>query len=348
MNTTNILNQTLRKTADFIANVQDDSGAIAWFEGGIVDPWDHVEAVMGLTVAGKHREARAGLDWLQRTQTNSGMWYAAYRGLDVADDQRAETNFVAYPATGVWHYYLATQDANALRTYWPMVEAALDWVLQLQTEHGEVYWAVDKDKGVSRDALMTGCSSIFKSLECAARICQVLGLPADRYLLARKRLGEAIVHKPERFDRTWESKARYSMDWFYPVLTGAMQGDLARQRLNARWDEFVIPDLGCKCVQEEPWVTMAETCELVMACVAADDHTTAAQLLQWQYQHQVEDGSWWTGYVYTDEVYWPDERPTWTAGAILLAADAVYRHSPACYIFNDHLPPTADAVSPTS
>ena len=41
-----------------------------------------------------------------------------------------------------------------------------------------------------------------------------------QWLLARERLGQALRHKPERFDRTWESKSRYSMDWFYPVLAG--------------------------------------------------------------------------------------------------------------------------------
>ena len=338
MNTTTILDQTLRKTADFIASVQHDSGAIAWFKDGIVDPWDHVEAVMGLTVAGNYSAARKGLAWLQQTQTAEGMWHAAYRGTTVADDQRAETNFVAYPATGLWHYYLATKDKDALAEFWPMIEAALNWVLNLQTEHGEVYWAVDKDKGVSEDALVTGCSSIYKSLECAIRICDALGLSVERYQQARNQLGHAIRLKPERFDRTWASKSRYSMDWFYPVLTGVLRGSDADARIDTRWDEFVIPDLGCKCVVEEPWVTMAETCELIMACVAADKHAQAAQLLEWLQPHQVEDGSWWTGYVYTDKVYWPDERPTWTAGAVLLAADAVYRLTPAHKIFCEHLP----------
>ena len=47
---------------------------------------------------------------------------------------------------------------------------------------------------------------------------------------------------------------------------------------------------------------------------------------------RTEDGSWWTGYVFTDAVYWPDERPTWTAGAILLAADAMQQLTPACHL----------------
>ena len=30
---------------------------------------------------------------------------------------------------------------------------------------------------------------------------------------------------------------------------------------------------------------------------------------------------------------WPDEKPTWTAGAILLAADALTEYSPAAKLF---------------
>ena len=30
---------------------------------------------------------------------------------------------------------------------------------------------------------------------------------------------------------------------------------------------------------------------------------------------------------------WPDERPTWTAGAVLLAIDALYRLTDACALF---------------
>ncbi|MCF8107152.1 MAG: hypothetical protein K9K64_16880, partial [Desulfohalobiaceae bacterium] len=31
--------------------------------------------------------------------------------------------------------------------------------------------------------------------------------------------------------------------------------------------------------------------------------------------------------------YWPEERPTWTAGAVLLAADALARVTPAAELF---------------
>ena len=55
------------------------------------------------------------------------------------------------------------------------------------------------------------------------------------------------------------------MDWYYPVLGGAVRGAGAAARLHAGWDEFVVPGLGVRCVSDEPWVTGAETCELVIA-----------------------------------------------------------------------------------
>jgi hypothetical protein len=146
-------------------------------------------------------------------------------------------------------------------------------------------------------------------------------------------LGQALRHKPDRFDRTWESKARYSMDWFYPVLSGVITGPDAERRLEEKWDAFVERDLGCRCVVDQPWVTIAETCELIMACVVAGKREQALSLYQNIQRFQLENGSWWTGYVFPDDAYWPDEKPTWTAGAVLLAADALFDLTPASGLF---------------
>ncbi|MEM9620426.1 MAG: prenyltransferase [Pseudomonadota bacterium] len=333
-----LADSSLANTADYIASLQLPSGAIPWFRGGIIDPWDHVEAIMGLCIGGYPEHARHGFDWLQHNQREDGAWYAAYTEAAVVDASRAETNFVAYPATGLWHYYLCTGDTDAVRNYWPMIRKALQWVLALQTEEGEIYWAVDSVKGISRDALLTGCSSIYKSLECAAQLAAVLREDTGVWLRARTRLGHAIRNKPHLFDRTWESKARYSMDWFYPVLTGVIEGQAAHQRLHDRWHEFVEPGLGCRCVVEEPWVTVAESCELTMACLSAGERERAEEIYSSLQRFQVEDGSWWTGYVFPDDLHWPDERPAWTAAAVLMAADALFRLTPAATLFNQHMP----------
>ena len=67
--------------------------------------------------------------------------------------------------------------------------------------------------------------------------------------------------------------------------------------------------------------TVAESSELVMALVKIGLVDKAEDLFNSLHQWRDEDGLYWTGYVYTDKKFWPIEKPTWTAGAVLLAAD---------------------------
>jgi hypothetical protein len=137
-------------------------------------------------------------------------------------------------------------------------------------------------------------------------------------------LGVALRSRPDRFDRTWASKSRYAMDWFYPIITGWVQGPAAIERLDARWNEFVETGMGCRCETQEPWVTVAESCELTLALLAAGDRNRAAELFSWLTQWRDGDGAWWTGYQFVEKVLWPDEKPTWTAGAIMLRCRCAY------------------------
>ncbi|MDD2606058.1 MAG: phenyltransferase domain-containing protein, partial [Desulfobacteraceae bacterium] len=65
--------------AALILDTQRDSGEIPWHTGGKTDPWDHVEAAMGLGVAGHLDAARRAFAWMKRQQLEDGSWYAAYR-----------------------------------------------------------------------------------------------------------------------------------------------------------------------------------------------------------------------------------------------------------------------------
>ena len=322
-----------RPTVEYILSVQLADGSIPWEEGRYADPWDHVEAAMGLSIGGEWDAAERAYRWLVDTQLDDGSWWAAYKDGEIDNGERRETNFVAYVATGVWHHYLITENIEFLQKMWPMVEAAITFVLDQQQPDGDINWAVDTDGNAKEDALVTGCSSIYKSLECANNIAITLGRARPEWVAARGRLGNALREKPERFDRTWEPKSRYSMDWFYPVLTGVIPHTQASAHLQARWSEFVRDGMGCLCVSDEPWVTVAESCELVMALLAAGDHARAVELYSWLHQWQLDDGSYWTGYQYALDLLWPAEKPTWTAGAILLAADALTQHTPAAALF---------------
>ncbi|MBV1876354.1 MAG: hypothetical protein KUG79_01810 [Pseudomonadales bacterium] len=323
----------LNQSVDYIASVQTPDGAIPWFEGGTLDPWDHIESAMGLTIGGRYDEARRAYYWLRDNQLPNGSWLAAYRDGKVEDGTRAESNFVAYVATGIWHYYLITEDAEFLQNIWPVVEKAIEFVLRLQGNKGEIYWAEDTTKGIQYDSLVTGCSSIYKSLECALNIATTLGFKVPHWALARTMLLNALQNHPECFDKTWESKSRFAMDWFYPVLTGVITGAQAKQHLYSRWDQFVVDQMGCQCVNDEPWVTVAESCELVMALLAAGEYHRAVHLFSWLHQFREPNGAYWTGFVYPKEELWPLEKPTWTAAAILLAADALANKTAAAHLF---------------
>ena len=306
------------ETAASIAAAQRPDGAIPWEPGRHVDPWDHVECAMALDVAGRHGEARAAYEWLARTQRPDGSWAARYeRGRAV--EHHAESNFTAYVAVGLRHHVLATGDDAAARRLWPVVQRAIDFVLDLQDAGGQIWWARGTDGEADELALTTGGSSVHHSLRNAARLAEDLGESQPEWELAADRLAHALIAHPERF----ADRGRWSMDWYYPVLGGVLTGAAARARLDADWDRFVVPGLGIRCVADRPWVTGAETCELALALAAIGEEDRAAEQVAAMQHLRHDDGSYWTGYVWPDRTRWPVERSTWTGAAVLLAADAI-------------------------
>lgn len=332
-------NPGIRRTADYIARIQREDGLIPWTSGDMADPWDHVESAMGLSVAGNQRAAVSAYEWLRSEQLPDGSWWAEYESEDDEEEQYRETHRTTYVATGVWHHYQVTGDRSFLDRMWPTVRQALDFGVEYQTPTGEIYWAVDGDGEPDRDALLSSCCSTYKSLSCGIAIARTLDRPHQEWLRARRRLGSAIVDGTGRFDRTWESKERYAMNWFYPVLSGVVTGSAAKERLDDRMDEFFEPGLGCRCVADEPWVAVAETSEFVMSLVACGRRPLAVKVFDWLRRWQTDEGGYWTGYQFENDEIWPKEQPTWTAGAVLLAADALYGLTDANSVFTSSVAP---------
>lgn len=312
-----------QSTASTIAATQRPNGEIPWFDGGHTDPWDHVEAAMGLDTQGMHDRAAMAYRWLESVQNSDGSWWRGYQD-GVPSDLVRETNFTAYLAVGLWHHYLSTGDEDLLHALWPTVRRAMEFVLARQQGSGEVWWALGRHGQPATEALVTGCSSIYQAVRCALRIAELCEHPRPDWELSAARLGHAVVAHPELFS----PRDRFSMDWYYPILSGTLTGSAARRRLAASWDTFVVDGLGARCVSDQPWVTGAETAELVLALAATGRREDAALLLGWMQHLRHDDGSYWTGYVYPDDAFWPEERTTWTSGAVLLA-DAFLRDDPA-------------------
>jgi hypothetical protein len=130
------------------------------------------------------------------------------------------------------------------------------------------------------------------------------------------------------------TKSRFSMDWFYPILCGVLTGDAARGRIEKYWKKFVVQNLGVCCVSDQPWITVAESSELVLALSAMGNDLLAKIVFSWVCDHTFDDGTYWCGFTYPDMVIWPEEKITWTNAVVLLAADALYGLTPAAKLFS--------------
>ncbi len=324
-----------RNFAEYIVSCQDQEGAIHWEPKGKIDPWDHTESAMGLDVLGFQKKSILAYQWLKNNQESDGAWFSSYHDKDDDKNKRKETNFVSYIACGMWHHYLNYKDKNFLKEFWPNLDAAIEFCLSGQTNYGDILWAKNTQGEWMDDSLLTGCSSIYKSFDCYKAIAREINTE-DRIKEDQiEGLRNCILNKKDRFDRNWKSKDRYSMDWYYPILCGIIDQASAIKLIQSRWKEFVVDGLGCKCVQEEPWVTAAESSELVLGLIRIGMNKEAQEILQNTFNLiDNEDNLLWTGYVYKDDKFWPVEKPSWTAAAAILAGNAINKFSPSWNFFN--------------
>jgi hypothetical protein len=319
----------LGDTAAHIASQQLPSGLIPWFDGHHADPWDHIESAMALTVCGFDSAAQRAFAWSRANQSDDGTWPMQIDD-GVVTDASVDTNQCAYIAVGVWHRWLITRDRSFVDQMWPVVRRAIEFVVGLQLPSGGIAWARDGSTGVPHDcALLTGSSCLVLSLRCALALADLVDDPQPDWELSVGRLAHAVATHPAHF----ADKRRYAMDWYYPMLGGAVTGEAARQRLDERWNDFVVPGRGIRCVDDAPWVTAAETCELVLVLCALNEPARARAMFTDVQFLRAADGGYWTGWVLPDDAIWPEERSTWTGGAVVLAADAIARCTPAHGIF---------------
>ncbi|MGZ4457356.1 MAG: prenyltransferase [Nocardioides sp.] len=315
-------------TAASIAAMQEPDGAVPWTTGQQTDVWNHVEAAMALLVGGEVEAAERAYEWCLRTQRADGSWPMTTLA-GVVDDASGESNMSAYLAVGVWHHWLVRRDEAFVRRCWDAVRRGLDFVVSLQLPFGGIAWSREEGGKVNEEALLAGSSSIFHALCAGLALADLVDEPQPEWELAAGRLGQALRAHRDLF----ADKSTYSMDWYYPVLGGAVRGADAHELLATRWDDFVVPTLGIRCVDTNPWVTGAETCELVLALDAVGDRERALTLLGEMQHLRHDDGGYWTGYVYPDEALWPEEQTTYTAAAVVLAVDALSQTTPGADIF---------------
>jgi hypothetical protein len=313
-------------TAAWIAENQRSDGLIAWTPGGVADPWNHVEAAMALDVVGRHGDARRAYDHLLARQRDDGSF-----PVDLADDseRRVDTNTVAYAAAGLFHHAVATGDGRYATRVFPAVERALEFVVGCQLPGGAVAWNVDADGVTATHALVAGSSSVLLSLRCGARLASLVGLERPAW---QARAGEIAVAVRDRTSPFFD-KSEFAMDWYYPVLAGAIVGGAATEHLAAGGSGFVTAD-GVRCRSDGRWVTTAESAEVAIARAVCGDIVGAAATLATVADKRQPSGAYLTGLVYPERSQFPPgEATTYSAAAVLLAADLLVGGRPTAAVF---------------
>ena len=316
----------LQKSASSIKYLQYKNGAIPEWRGPNenIHIWNHIECCMALTTAGFFKEAKKGFDYVVQLQQPDGSFYTEPN----KKNNFIEIHLMAYVLVGLWHYYLCTHDDHYLAIHWEFIKKLMNFLSQAQDVSGAFYWGQSEGKW-HEEFLLTANSSIYKSIYCAIKIAQLLNSNCEGWINALKNLQQTINY-PKSF---WSNKENFAMDWFYPALTGFMNDNKLSSHIFLHWDDFVIDGVGCKCVREKPWVTVAETAELIMACCRANCIEQAHQLFNWIGQFQHTDHQFWMGYHTNLAIYWPTVFPTWTTAAMVLAYDTLYQVSNGCQLF---------------
>ena len=323
----------LRHIGDFIERTQLPSGAIPSNLDNSHDPWDHLEAVMGLSTLGFNSQSIDGIQWMANNQNEDGSWYNLYNN-DKALELNKQSNYSSYIAVAVWHFYLLNQEIEFLETFWEVVKNGILFSLSMQNKNGAIAWNVDESSNIDEDYLITGCSSIAKSLECAIAICQVLKQHQleQEWREAHSKLLAALERPLSIFDLK-KDRSRFSMDWYYPILAGIKSKNRINELTSRIKDSFWVKDLGIKCVSDEPWVTVAETSECSIAFKSIGEDEIAAELLKNAISIVDTKGIPYMGWQFNENIYWPEETPSWTSAACILAADSNNRLTKAHHLF---------------
>ena len=287
---------------------------------------------MALLVGGEVEAAEAAYDWCVGTQRDDGSWPMKIVGGEV-EDASGETNMSAYLAIGVWHHWLVRRDLGLRRAGCGRRTARPRLRRRHAAARGGIAWS---QQGRRRRSTTTRCSPAARAstTRCAAasRSPTPLDDPQPDWELAGGRLAHALREHRDLF----VDKA--------DVLDGLVLPGPRRSASAAPGRATLLAAAGttssCQgsasaASTTNPWVTGAETCELVIALDALGDRERAWQLFADMQHLRHDDGLYWTGYVFRRATSsGRHEQTTYTSAAVILAADALSRHTPG----SGHLP----------
>ena len=323
------------RIAKSIKTNQLDSGAIPSNADLSHDPWDHIEAIMGLNFLKDKESSDLAFEWLKNNQNKDGSWYAKYSNNDPIELNKP-THFGPYISVAALHYFKIFSDKDKLFELWETIKSAIDFSIDLQNSNGTIPWSVDKNNEIENDFLLTGSSSILKSPECAIAISKILDLDSnEKWTNAYESLAYAVRNPEGLFDKTTD-RSRFSMDSYYPIISGVLLDYEKEKYIKKIFKDFYVEGIGVKCVVDEPWVTVAETSEFIISLVISNELEEAKKILVEVMNISDSNDIPYMGWQYVENIFWPEEKPSWTAAALILAADSIFDFSPGSDILKDN------------
>ena len=191
---------------------------IPWFPGGHADPWNHVEAAMALALGGRRAEAERAYEWLVDAAAPRRRLAPVLPGRPRRAGQARRQRLRLRRRRRVAPL-AALRRHGFLEAMWPVVERAIDFVLDLQTPRGEILWARHADGTPWSFALLTGSSIDLPLAALRHRPGRAARPRAARLgAVGRPARPRDPPHEPDAF----APKHRWAMDWYYPVLAGVV------------------------------------------------------------------------------------------------------------------------------
>ena len=300
---------------NWILQNQKNDGEILWDGKGKWDFWDHCECLIALSIYKEWDAFRKGLDFCLSKVNEEGLVKSQYINGKVSQNY-FEAHHAPYIFLPLLQKYLIDNDVNYLLKYRSEIHQIYKGTLKFKDADGFYHWALDQN-GLADDSLVTSSCSLELSRRAYNKICRLI---QDEDLIDTDKIISETKLNSNKFDRGGIDRSRFSMDSYYPILCNCGTKEDAIKTLN----KFYVNGLGIKCVEEEPWVTFAESSECIMALYKMGLKEEAKKIFDEVMKQKNTKGYFPTGYQYELDVYWPEENSTWTNAAVIMAADCIY------------------------
>ena len=304
----------LESAKDWIISNQNSDGAIFWDEKGKCDAWDHSECLIALAIFEEWEVFDKGVDWILNNINSDGHIYSEFNFNKPSRDF-FEAHHAAYIFLPLLQRYLIDGKKEYLKKISNELKNIYVGMKSFKDDDGYFYWA-KSSKGYSDNSLITATCSVELSRRAYKYISEVIG---DSFSDNDDFLNKEMLTS-RKFNRDGIDRSRFSMDCYYPLLCGYRSESDVTKLLK----DFYVEGLGIKCVIEEPWVTLAESSEAVIALIKSGEKEAAHKIFSDIIKFKNKDGIFPTGYQYKLDILWPEENSTWTNAAVIMAADCLF------------------------